>query len=61
MEGIRGMFSHWRTYGGGYISHTLMVHLHLLSYNGFTDHSVYDTGLLDEYETVYTAAQAKPA
>lgn len=52
MAGFRCLQRHWRQIGNCYQSHSYVVHLYLVPYNGISNHYLYDPGFLDEYEKI---------
>jgi hypothetical protein len=58
MEGLWRMYSYWRKTGCSIATHQAVVHLHFIHDIRLPSYHLYDTGFLDEYETIHLAKQA---
>ena len=48
------MFCYWRKAGYSYFAHSYVVYLYFISHYGLSGDHLYDTGILDEYQAIYS-------
>ena len=61
MAGIWCSLCHRRKNGDCYQSHPYVVHVYFFANIGISNHNLYDTCVLDEYEKVYSFCKKKSA